>query len=909
MIVAVVLIVFVLVVLALLGAWLLFGSGPRRRRAVHALQRRLEQEGDWTGVLSEAQALLAEQSLPPQWRERVRKLAADCEGQASDASIKARRYEDGLAHGYKAAEYGGRPADQVKQRVVETMLAEVRRLFGAVSNEIENAAVLELLSRLFRIEAYCPEASFWLGLTLVRQGQYDPALAHLNAAHEQAGKQYVDPALYIGILLHRLGKPQDGLRYLAEANRLAPRCPFVPWQMGISLVASGGDPGLAQRALQKAVGPQGLGIWLATPDRVWVEAFPDGASYVRRLAGKYPYVDPLLGRDLNVIIRQGQLALAQALYRQGNFQEAADQYARLMQDVPPTLLLVKGLGLSLARLQRYDQAYKHLRAAMELEEGKDPLTAGYLALCGAMGRPTQEADRPKNITWAIRLLARYQVQGNPEWAGLVSAVHAEARSVGMSVAVEDQLHLCQALASCHAADPQAAAAYAHLAAAHPDAVLPIHAWLYSRAASANASVKSDRDLDLFARTFRDTATARHYFASQKWDFDNVEYTYLERSAALAPGRFPEALGPDYPRQGEAFLLARSKAEEDAGKKDQALASVEVLVKLAPHNAAGVDRLACLHYRRGDLDRATALLQDLQRLAPADHWPLVRQAVIEEQRGQSERRAAAIDRALGLTNGSQRAAVAYLGARLALREGIKQWDRDGSVFPTTHPALEQGQSLLQQCLRDDPDHVDALWVLAALRSARGDRDGLAEQAPRMDRPEVKDGRFHYLGAVCNLAARNYTQALELSKRSSTDESLAAESHFLMALAHLHLENATAATQSLLKAAGADKSPSAPQARALLGRICFGRSAYDEAVRWWNGLDATKRDEWKLAEPLRQTVLLSALTAFQKGRYEQAAERFREASKLGLRDKRLGPMLTLSLVKAGQRLLYEKTNNGQ
>src|SRR5438270_13139499 len=106
---AVVLFVFVLVVLALLGAWLLFGSGPRLRRSVRGLQRRLEQEGDWPGVLSEAQALLADRSLAPPWRERVRKLAADCETQATDAALKAKRYEDALAHGYKAAEHGGRP--------------------------------------------------------------------------------------------------------------------------------------------------------------------------------------------------------------------------------------------------------------------------------------------------------------------------------------------------------------------------------------------------------------------------------------------------------------------------------------------------------------------------------------------------------------------------------------------------------------------------------------------------------------------------------------------------------------------------------------------------------------------------------------------------------------------------------
>ena len=44
--------------------------------------------------------------------------------------------------------------------------------------------------------------------------------------------------------------------------------------------------------------------------------------------------------------------------------------------------------------------------------------------------------------------------------------------------------------------------------------------------------------------------------------------------------------------------------------------------------------------------------------------------------------------------------------------------------------------------------------------------------------------------------------------------------------------------------------------------------------------------------------------KKDSYEQAADRFREAGKLGLRDKRLGPLLTLALVKAGQRLLFEK-----
>ena len=55
---------------------------------------------------------------------------------------------------------------------------------------------------------------------------------------------------------------------------------------------------------------------------------------------------------------------------------------------------------SLARLGSHDQAYKHLLHAWKMEEGKDAVTAGYLALCGAMGTPTNPEDRPKNVAWA-----------------------------------------------------------------------------------------------------------------------------------------------------------------------------------------------------------------------------------------------------------------------------------------------------------------------------------------------------------------------------------------------------------------------------------------------------------------------------------------------------------------------------
>jgi tetratricopeptide (TPR) repeat protein len=209
----------------------------------------------------------------------------------------------------------------------------------------------------------------------------------------------------------------------------------------------------------------------------------------------------------------------------------------------------------------------------------------------------------------------------------------------------------------------------------------------------------------------------------------------------------------------------------------------------------------------------------------------------------------------------------------------------------------------------------LWCLAAVRSVLGDRDGLAAQAAVMDRPAVTDARFHFLGAVCQLAAREYHRAIALGERTMALTSRApeqksalaldVEARFVMAWAHLHLGEIDSARDSLRKVAGHDKSPSAPYARALLGQLSFQRGSDDEAITWWSAVEAAARSRWGLDEPLRQTVLASGLAALQEQRFEQAADRFREAGKLGLRDRRLGGLITLALVKAGQRLLFEQS----
>ncbi|HEX5273043.1 MAG TPA: tetratricopeptide repeat protein, partial [Gemmataceae bacterium] len=779
---------------------------------------------------------------------------------------------------------------------------EVLRQFaaGPANNEVTQA----LLGRLLEVQPDSPAATFWRGLCHLRDGRLDLAQEAFAASHEGGSRAFIDPPLYLGMVLLRQGKPQEALRALAEANRVDSNCPLVPLHMGLALVAANGDAGLAVRALQRALSQRGLLQWVRTPEKVWSDGMPENRSHVRRLAVKYDYVCPLLGDNLVPVINRGRFALGQALHKQGQYADAAEVYAKLLQDAPPTPEVLRAHGLALAKLERYDQAYKQLRIALE-QEPADVTTAGYLALCGALGKPTQEEDRPRNVAWSIQLLSKYEEYGNAEFAAQFGRVYAEARALGMAVSAEDQVRLCDVLASVFAIDPESAAAYDHLAATHPEALRPEHAWIYCQAAH-QYGLKGQCDLDLFARTFRDAEHAAQFYGQRGWDFEAVEFTYLERAARGRPGRFPEELGADYPERGADRLLARSRRQEEEGNAEAALATAEVLLALAPRDLVAHDRVARLSYQRGDRDRAAALLASWHALQPSNPLPLVRRAVVESQRGNAAGRAEALRQALDLTQGEQRATVAILGARLSLVPGPSSLAEDKGPG-TRDKGLSEAESFLQEALRADEGNAEALGLLAAVRSAAGDRDGLTALAPAMNRPQVPDTRFHFLAAVSFLAARDYAQVLEACRRAWGEPSLLVECRYLMGWAHLHLGDEAAAIREWEVVARTPESPSAELARALLGRLRFSRGEYEEACPWWAGLDANRRGAWGLDEPLRGTMLLAGLLALGEGKYEQAAERFREAGKLGLRDRRLGPLMMLALVKAGQEKLFSA--NGQ
>jgi tetratricopeptide (TPR) repeat protein len=536
----------------------------------------LIEEKSWPEALDEVRRLQTLGLLSRVWQGRIRQAEGECHRLAGQAALAEKRFAEALESLLKSARLLDQDEAVYRSLVIDEMLEEVRRLFVAMSpnpfqakspkknpspsDGSDNGTLPDLIRQVLGFQSPCPEASFWLGLWHVQQNRIDLALAALEDSCAGAGETVFDPPFYLGVLRLREGRISEALRRLADTNRMAPECPLVPWQLGIAMVSEGGKDSLAVRPLQKALGPEGLAAWLRSPYKLWQEALPDRErSYVRRLAEKYPFVCPVLGADVGAMIRQGQIALAQAQYRLGNFAESVNLYEAVLQESPPTLPLLRGLGLSLARLERYDEAFRHLRAAFELEQSQDrrggsAVTVGYLALCGAKGRPSQVEDKPKNILWAIRSLAGFDLPGDREWAQLNSTVFAEARALNLPVPLEDQVRLCHLLASVEATDAEAAAAYHRLAIISPESLRPEHAWLYCKAVEQHG-IENPHDLEICHRAFADESAMRQFFEKRGWDLEEVEYVFMARCAATgdsseAPLRLPDSLRPKV----ESFLL-------------------------------------------------------------------------------------------------------------------------------------------------------------------------------------------------------------------------------------------------------------------------------------------------------------------------------------------------------------------
>ena len=908
-----------LFLMMLLTVWLIWGNGPRRRRGLRAARKQLE-TGAWKAALDHLQRLRALGSPSSSWVKRFDQFEAECLQAASKAAINDKKFDDALQFGQRAAQILDQPEHEVRMNVQSAMLREIRRLF---SKQGETKAATDLIGSALAIQSPCREASFWKALCDIRNGMMEKALTNLQIARTGSPSfddspadaapgapsappsPFIDPPLYLGALLLRKGQAKESLRFLTEANRMDANCPFVTLQLGAAIVTAGGDTNMAVRALQRALGAKGLGMWQDEPERAWVEALPDNRSYVRKLASEFPFTCPLFGEDLKYLIRQGNLALAQGHFKLNNFQEAAEQFDKVLKEGAPSHLVLRGLGLSLAKLGRYDDAFVHLRTAHEMEDVKDRLTSGYLALCGAGGKPARPEDKLENIAWAIRLVTQFNAPGDPEWVAILNRIFAEARHHAIPFTNDDQLYLCEHLVSVKAFDALSAQSFHHLMATAPTLMNPEYAWLFCRADQLH-DVGGDNVLALYMMTFANRDAASSFYAERGWSFDDVELMFLRRAAEMAPGRFPEVLGPDYPARGEQLLLAKAHQLQESGDRETALQTIEILVKLSPGNTSAMDRAAELHYRAGRLEPALALLQQWHDAQPAEPLPLVRQALLLHEHNSDAACFAKLEEAMSLSTGRRHANIAFLGARLALQSHLLP----KSEKQAESPALTTVQKFLHDCLTHDAAHPHALWCLAAVRWLQGDTAALASQGNDMQNADVTEPRYHYLAALCHLLGGKLDNVLaaceritqQVGRNGSTQRGLAVEAGYLAALAQIGLNQPAQAIDALKPITYDAKSPTLSHAQALLGEVLFRETRHDEAIATWQALDAQKRQAWGLSDALAQTTFISALESMQRAEYEQAAEKLRQAARLGYRDRRLGPLLLLSLFKAGQQAIY-------
>jgi Flp pilus assembly protein TadD len=862
--------------LAAAGAWVVLRlRGPNRtlRTARQALARR-----DFLTALSLVRRVKPPADAPDRpWHAEQRQLEAECLYAAAEAALHDRRFADAIEHYRAVAALVGLDEAEASGRVVEAMLAEARRMSAT---EADGPALPELLGLILERRSPCPEASFWLGLHHLRRENVPAALEALQAAHAATEGQQVDPALYLGAVLLRTGRPRDALRVLVEANRLAPNCPLVSWQLGTALTESGGDALLAFRALQKTTAPDGLPKYIRSPHRLWTETLP-ADSWVRNLsqrAGsqKGHFRCPLGMDRIGSVLNRARLVLADVLVVCERPDEAVTVFTELLK-TKDDLAVRRGLGLALVHLNRWEEALPHLRFAHAAERPPTTATTGALAACLA----NAAGDRIANVRHALALMASMNVRHDAVWARRAGAVFAAAQSAGVAVSAGEVAELADILASTDAADPPAAAVYDLLAGFRPKVIPAPVAQMYVRAAQ-RYGVNFANDQRLFDRAMSDRAETRAALEAREWDFDAVERLYLERWAARHSGSFPPAPGPGYAAKAEASLLADARRLVAQNRHEAARDVVRLVLRLHPASGAAHDLLAELAYRRGDRGDAANRLKAWHAADVANPVPLARLAALAAADHRPNDALSLANQALERVRGPARVDFLILAARLALAAGRSI---DAAEF-------------FDECLKLAPENPTALAGRAAIAWTDSDFATLTLLAEHMANARAEDPWFHYLAGGALLLAGHLDAAEASAKYAADEPTTAAEGRHLLALVR-DRRNDAAGAADLLNDASVAKGVAADHAAALRGQAAWRAGDFAEALRCWQGLPAARLKTWNLATLIGGTAFLAGVQALRAGNAEEAARWLRQAARLKHQDPRLESLLSAASAAAGSR----------
>jgi tetratricopeptide (TPR) repeat protein len=898
-------------VLAGIGWLALRFRGPDR--AIRIARRALERN-DIDGALVVLGRIRPNPGSPAKsWHAEQKLLETECLYAAAEAALRDRRFADALEYYKVVAGLVGIEQADASRRVVEAMLAEARRLSAAAP---DGPALPALLGLILEQQSPCPEATFWLALVRLRHKETEAGIKALEEAHAASQGKQIDPALYLGAVWLREGKPREALKVLAEANRLAPTCPLVSWQLGTALNVAGGDALLALRALQKATAPDGLPKFLHSSRRLWAETLP-AESWVRNLAEraavqKVQFRCPLGLDRVESILQSARQALAEVLVACDRGADAVPIYTELLQTRgDPTTH--RGLGLALLQTGDSNAALPHLRQAHAAEKPPTAETTGALAMCLA----NAGGDRAANARRALGLIAGMNVRADASWARRAGAVFAAAKAVGVPVSSDQVAEFAAVLASTDAADTTSAAVYDLLAGMEREAatlssrstdkvgaergigagsstatspkkgfggsarsdLVRACARLYVRAAQRNGLALT-HDEQLFDLAMSDRKATKEFFAAREWDFDAAERLYLERWAERHPATLPIAPGEKYGVEAMTALLADARRLASQGRPEGAADVARLVLKLQPHAGAAHDQLAELAFRRGDRRETVERLKGWHLACPADPVPLARLAAMAAGDRRYGEALAAARQALDRVRGSSRTAYLLLAARSAAAAG-----KPG-----------EAARFLDECLRLAPEHPTALAARAALAWTESDFPTLAGLAERMIAIPAEDPWFHYLAAAAALLAGHLDEAEASARHAAAYPATSAEGKHLLALVRDRRNDAAGAAE-LLKDPLVASGPAAEHAVAVRGQAAWRGGQFGEALRCWQKLPDSRLKTWNLATIIGGTAFLAGVQALRNGAADEAAMWLRQAATLGHADPRLEALLTIATARAG------------
>lgn len=823
------------------------------RRARHSLKA-----GDWRSAFATAGRLRAAGQDNPILRGRLAHFEGDCLYRAAEESLQLGRYTDALEFLRGAGDRLGLQSAAFDQRVIELILAEIRR---RVSVDPAEADVARLCEEVLSVKAGHPESSFWLGFHHLHHGDTDAA--RLALQHALNDPRTADGALYLGVLLTRTGRAREALRFLGQAARLAPESAVVHWQLGEALLQTGSDPGAAVKALEIATGANGLPrAMTAAPHKIWA-GMP--ASWMAAVSRRSPLVCPLRLDQPRPALISARRSLAQGLALCDRAADAANVYYQALADGDDSADVRQGLGLSLARSGLYDDARPHLEAALQVANPPRPQSVGYLALCIARCGAATVEDRSANLRDALDILTSIERPDDPEWVRLARELFRDARSGGVRLSPAILIVLARGFAAVDAIDPTAVDAYGLLAQAGDELPFEVAA-AYVRAA-AERGAHELADTELFDRAFTERDVLRRHFVERGWDFATAERLYLTRWAERQAGRYPDAPGPTYAVIAEALLIDLSHRAETEGHSDDAMAVMDLARQLGPTRARTLDRLAELAARAGKPDEALELLRTWERLHPTDVRPPTRAALLDLREGRAADALAWMAESTSRATGPARVRLLLLTARVAL--AANQPDAADELI---------AQARLTAPLDHEPILLDA-----AVAWSRRDYERFARLAGPLAKVQSGDPVRTLAAGVASFVASDSTAASAAAETAQAAPPVAAEATYLRALLLAAEGRGQEARAAII---GVDNGRTAFACRTLTARLDWFAGNYSKSYSELVSIPPALRAEWGIKHATAAGAFLAGAAELANGRCSEALVLFREARAGGVEHDCLG-----------------------